>query len=123
VLILREGNRILLEKRPPSGIWGGLLGLPVLPDSESEPAAHAERVLGCVLGHVEPLMPVEHAFTHFRLQLQPLLCEVSGHSNAVRQDAHVWVAESELDQAPLPAPIRKLLKRLTEPSLFQTEAH
>jgi A/G-specific adenine glycosylase len=31
LLVLLDGNRVLLETRPPAGIWGGLLSLPELP--------------------------------------------------------------------------------------------
>jgi A/G-specific adenine glycosylase len=118
VLILREGDRVLLEKRPPTGIWGGLLSLPALPDEERDVATYATQKFGCVLREVEALAPMQHGFTHFRLELQPLLCPVAAHQPVARQSTHLWLDVTQLDAAPLPAPIRKLLQRLAEPMLF-----
>ena len=118
VLILREGSRVLLEKRPPTGIWGGLLGLPALPESEADALSYAERNFGCVLGSVEALTTLEHGFTHFRLLIKPMLCQVVGHAQVLQQDSYVWLDDAELDRAALPAPLRRLLQRVAEPSLF-----
>jgi A/G-specific adenine glycosylase len=46
MLLMVDGDQVLLEQRPPSGIWGGLLSLPELDghvaaeDDEVEPADH-----------------------------------------------------------------------------------
>lgn len=46
LLILRHDNHILLEQRPPAGIWGGMLSLPELPDGIS-PENFASDCHGC----------------------------------------------------------------------------
>jgi len=100
VLVLRHRGRVLLEQRPPKGIWGGLLSLPELPGGKlSRPFADAQ-----------PLPVVRHAFTHFRLDITPLLCKVSRCETAMDG---VWLSLKKLDTAPLPAPIRKILETLT----------
>ena len=105
VLILVHDGRVLLEVRPPSGIWGGLWSLP-----EVAPDAHAEAArLGCRIVASRPLAPVAHAFTHFRLTLRPLLCQAEPLASAA-EPTHRWVRLGELESAPLPAPIRKLLE-------------
>lgn len=104
VLILVHRRRVLLEVRPPAGIWGGLWSLP---EVATETDAQAAR-LGCRIVSSRPLQPVTHAFTHFRLTLRPLLCNVEPRVPAAAP-AHRWVALDELDSAPLPAPVRKLL--------------
>ena len=100
VLVLLDRGRVLLEQRPPHGIWGGLLSLPELP-----PGKMPRRCAGAV-----PLPVVRHAFTHFRLDITPLVCKVSRWDTA--KDG-VWLSLKKLDEAPLPAPIRKILKSLT----------
>jgi len=57
-----------------------------------------------------PLPVVRHAFTHFRLDITPLVCKVSRCDTA--KDG-VWLSLKKLDTAPLPAPIRKILESLT----------
>jgi A/G-specific adenine glycosylase len=100
LLVLRSRGRVLLERRPPSGIWGGLLSLPELPDGKLP-----RRYAGAVA-----LPVVRHAFTHFRLDIAPLLCKVSRCNTP---EGCVWLSLKKLDAAPLPAPIRKILEALT----------
>ncbi|MDE2585517.1 MAG: A/G-specific adenine glycosylase [Betaproteobacteria bacterium] len=110
-LVLHDGQRVLLERRPPSGIWGGLLALPELAGDDT-PAALAAR-LGLVLAEEQALGLVRHTFTHFRLLLTPVLCRVAADS-CLRQAGLEWVAWSEVGQAALPAPIKKLLESLAQ---------
>jgi A/G-specific adenine glycosylase len=100
VLVLRHRGRVLLEQRPPHGIWGGLLSLPELPDGKL-PRRYVDAV---------PLPVVRHAFTHFRLDIAPLALKVSRRDTA---QEGVWLSLKEIDEAPLPAPIRKILGNLT----------
>ena len=100
VLVLLDRGRVLLERRPPRGIWGGLLSLPELPSGKVP-----RRYAGA-----QPLPVVRHAFTHFRLDIAPLVCKVSRCSTAMDG---VWLSLKQLDAAPLPAPIRKILRNLT----------
>ncbi len=99
VLVLRHRGRVLMEQRPAKGIWGGLLSLPELPDGK----------LPRPLADAQPLPVVRHAFTHFRLDITPLLCKVSRCNTPA---GGVWLSLKKLDGAPLPAPIRKILEKL-----------
>ncbi|MDD5250920.1 MAG: A/G-specific adenine glycosylase [Rhodocyclaceae bacterium] len=110
VLVLRHDKRILLEARPPQGIWGGLLSLPELPPG-AEVRRHAET-LGCRAQEVAELPPLVHTFTHFRLTLRPLLIAAQPLPHAAEAGRR-WLAAAEMKAAPLPAPIRKLLKTLS----------
>lgn len=104
--IFHDGERILLERRPPSGIWGGLLTLPEAGTEESAPA-QAQR-LGLELLEAAPLPPLRHTFTHFRLILSPWLCRV-GPERMLREGSWEWLPWSRVGEAALPAPIKKLL--------------
>ncbi|MEZ5615324.1 MAG: A/G-specific adenine glycosylase [Rhodocyclaceae bacterium] len=99
LLVLRHRGRVLLQQRPPQGIWGGLLSLPELP-----PGKMPRRYAGAV-----QLPVLRHAFTHFRLDITPLVCKVSRRDTA---PDGVWLSLRRLDTAPLPAPIRKILESL-----------
>ncbi len=111
MLVLIESGRVLLLPRPPTGIWGGLLSLPEVAagrDAEKE-AAH----LGCRIVSQRLLAAVSHSFTHFRLTITPLLCEVRSADIAAEPGVR-WLAAADLAQAALPAPIRKLLAVLLD---------
>ena len=100
--ILLAGGKVLLERRPPAGIWGGLLALP-----EGRPETLASQ-LGIQIRNVRPLPPLRHAFTHFRLTLQAVRCDV-GTALACTESRYVWLPLAEVASAGLPTPMRKLL--------------
>ncbi len=117
LLVLRRNGLTLLERRPPSGIWGGLLSLPELPALPDIPAGAAaasyiETRLGLRVLAVSLAPTFWHTFTHFRLHIQPLVCDVGATGNAglrAAEPALLWLAADELAQAALPAPVRKIL--------------
>jgi A/G-specific adenine glycosylase len=109
VLVLRHGTSVLMEQRPPQGIWGGLLSLPELPEG-ADPGRHAES-LGCRATSVVLLQSLVHTFTHFRLTIKPLLIEVEPLPQAAEGGLR-WLELAGSELAPLPAPIRELLKLL-----------
>lgn len=109
-LILRHENRVLFEQRPPSGIWGGLLCLPEL-QSGDDPQRVARLRYACSIDSADVRPPLTHGFTHFTLTLQPLACRVTKIEPHAAQPGVQWLALDALDQAALPAPIRKLLSR------------
>jgi A/G-specific adenine glycosylase len=112
MLVLRDGDAVMLEKRPPSGIWGGLWSLPEAAD-ETTLAERARDFGGD--GAVSPLAPLTHTFTHFRLDIEPRLAEldrVSGARTVLGDGETAWVAMRDIDAYGVPAPVRKLLDGL-----------
>ncbi|MBS1138411.1 MAG: mutY [Proteobacteria bacterium] len=112
VLLLLHGNSILLEQRPPAGIWGGLLALPEVDVATAPLAAQVAEKYDCAVESVELLAPLRHRFTHFQLEMRPLLCRVVPAGRQVGEDRFRWLALQEADKAALPAPVRKLLRQL-----------
>ena len=86
-LVLRDpGGALLLERRPPAGIWGGLWCFP-----ECEPDADVEAVCRSRFG-VRPatttaLAPIAHGFTHFKLDVYPILVEVDDDDGSTAADS------------------------------------
>jgi A/G-specific adenine glycosylase len=102
-VLLHDGARLLLERRPPSGLWGGLLVPP-----EGEPAEVARRCRRSARSAALPAF--RHAFTHFRLTLMPVLCRVV--AKRVAEPGMEWVAIEQAADAGVPAPIRKLIRQV-----------
>ena len=108
VLLLHDGKRILLERRPPTGIWGGLLSLPELPEPH-DAQLHAAQACGCAVDRLAPLAPLRHTFTHFQLTLRPWSGEARLLPHAAENSTLCWVDFDALAAAALPTPIRKIV--------------
>ncbi len=110
VLLLRDGERWLFERRLPSGIWGGLLSLPeVAAPNLDDPRQHAVQALGCAAGELTPLPPLRHTFTHFQLTLLPLQGRAQPLPHAAERGNLCWLTRAEIFTAALPTPIRKIV--------------
>lgn len=109
VLLLERHGEVLLERRPPSGVWAGLWSLPEL-DVDSDPVAFCARRFAARVVARARLPPIEHGFTHYHLTLHPLPCTVRAWPRRPAPGL-LWVPLDEVGGAALPAPIKKLLRR------------
>jgi A/G-specific adenine glycosylase len=108
-LLLCDRGQVLLEKRPAPGIWGGLWSFPEAPTQGV--TAYCRRSFGCEVRSTQALEALEHGFTHFRLRIHPLLCQVARTPNA-QSPGSLWVDIGEVSEAAVPAPVRTLVSRL-----------
>ncbi len=121
MLLVLDRGQVLLEQRPPSGIWGGLMSLPEV-DGHGARGEIDQKALGAAaqaFGKVEEmqaLLPLVHVFTHYRLHIVPFKVALAGR--AATAAGHVWWNLAEIERAPLPAPVKKLLLDIASPSLF-----
>jgi len=107
-IFARADGSILLERRPPTGIWGGLWSLPELDTIEAlEPLAQRYAL---DLGERRALAPFSHTFSHFRLSLEPWLIEVRENALFVSEDNYLWYNLQQPKPVGLAAPVVKLLK-------------
>lgn len=111
MLLIEHQGRLLLERRPPSGIWGGLWSLP---EAESPAAALVlcrDRFgFDAALGETHE--PLVHAFTHFRLTILPLPMQLERlPADKVADDDRRWFTTADALKAGIPTPVRKLLLR------------
>jgi A/G-specific adenine glycosylase len=111
MLVLLHAGCVLLEKRPPSGIWGGLWSLPEC--APTEPPAGASARLGYRVTALEAGAVLLHVFTHFRLRIQPWLVSVQAPMG-VAEPGRIWLALDDLEGAALPTPIRRILEQICE---------
>lgn len=110
-LIADRGGAVLLERRAPAGIWGGLMSLPEFDAavSDDELVAAIDRRYGLRGRVVGRLAPVRHDFTHYRLLMTPCLLQATRASAVGDSASLAWLGSDQLEDAALPAPIRRLL--------------
>ena len=113
-----EGARyVLVERRPVPGIWGGLWSPPQF-DSEQAALEWCVRELGCTGEWNEPgrsvrqLAPIDHAFTHFDLRLNPIIVRCKPLAAISEGDSRLWYSLDAPPRVGLPQPIRHLFDRL-----------
>ncbi len=110
-LLLRDAQqRVLLQKRPDTGIWAQLWTLPQA-EAGSDLQDWFDAHVDGSLEDAEELPVLQHTFSHYRLHLQILSRKVRGLR--VEEPTLRWVANDELPALGLPAPIRKLLDGAT----------
>ncbi len=113
MLLLEDAEgRLLMERRPPSGIWGGLWSLPeadaaLAPEELPE---HCARTFGLNCAGPELLAGFRHTFSHYHLDIQPALLQVEDALPTVAEGGdQCWLWRQEIVQAGVPTPVRKLL--------------
>ena len=113
-LILHNNQQqILLEKRPSTGIWGGLWSLPEFETIE------AVNNWGClnniVIQQQKSLTTQRHSFTHYHLDYTPLVIYSHNLTNIVMETNHsLWYKAEEINTLALAAPIKQLLQQTME---------
>lgn len=110
-LILRnQQGEILLEKRPPVGIWGGLWSLPECPIS-ADISAWCQTKYHCQIKKIETLPVIQHNFSHFRLEITPQLLQISKWQPPLMESSSkVWYNLKQIKDKGLPAPVSKILR-------------
>lgn len=111
MLILRYGDHIMLEKRPPSGIWGGLWSFPEL-EHGVDYVQFAQQNFGMTAQPEQALPKLSHAFTHFKLHITPQPLQVLTQHAGIGEPGRVWLSIEDAMGAAIPTPVRKILQSL-----------
>jgi len=110
VVLARRGRKVLIERRPPTGIWGGLWGLPEFPTRAHAAQWSGEHLSGA--SGLQPDTPIRHAFSHFDYEIKPLRVSCAGKAPALRDDdRYRWYDLDAPPEVGLPKPITTLLLR------------
>ena len=105
-------GEVLLERRPPTGIWGGLWSLPECPITEN-PLDWCRAHLSVEAELVEKLPARRHTFSHFRLEITPLRLRLTQWPERVAEsDGLIWHTPGVALAVGLPAPVDRLLREI-----------
>ena len=115
LLIAQAGSNgftaVLVERRPTSGLWGGLWSPPQF-DNETDALAWCQSELGDAAPDPQALAPIDHAFTHFDLRLKPLMVRCAPTLSVRDSDDRLWYSLETPPRIGLPQPINQLFERL-----------
>jgi A/G-specific adenine glycosylase len=117
MLVVVHKGEILMEQRPPKGIWGGLLSLPELnrlSTGDSDVDLHQQLALALSsFGDVDDITMLTrfvHGFTHYRLLVMPVQVTLRQRHVMAAQSDYQWRDLAQIGEAALPSPVRKLLE-------------
>ena len=112
MIIVIAGTKVLLEKRPDSGIWGGLFSFPEI--DENQTIEHwCETRLKKIKKIVSKKSTISHTFSHFKLDINPI--EVRLGNSSCKLDLYeneYWYDLDQPSEIGLAAPIKKLLQEV-----------
>ena len=97
MLVFVNGDEVMLEKRPPVGIWGGLWSFPETSEMPTE---------------ASPLAKLTHTFSHFKLHIAPQLVYINKTTPQVSEAVKIWMSIDDAIGAAIPTPVRKILQSL-----------
>jgi A/G-specific adenine glycosylase len=111
IMVRSQDDDVLLERRPPAGVWGGLLSFPEVQD-EQEAVEWCERMLSASPTIIRRWPVLRHTFTHFYLNIMPLEIIINnGLGRAGEDNRWVWYNE-KTPCGGLAAPVKQLIKQL-----------
>jgi len=118
--IIKDNEEVLIALRPEDAMLGGLWEFPGGKQKEGEDIEQTvvrelKEELGVDVAVTNPLMKLNHGYSHFKITLHAYLCELkNGKPEPKTSQQLKWVSVSELDQYPFPKANRKLTEKLME---------
>jgi A/G-specific adenine glycosylase len=113
MLIVRDvEGRLLLEKRPPAGIWGGLW---CLPDGDDLDAI--EERLGLAVEPQRTLPSIHHRLSHVRMTIRPVVADLAAGTQVQCSGSCGWFGPAQRARLGLPRPVAELLQEMDEGEL------
>ena len=112
LLLSNSATEILLQRRPPTGIWGGLLSLPEVP-LNNDVSQWSEKNLGFAVKEKSRWPVMRHTFSHFHLDITPVFVMLTNnHKSSVMEGAEWLWYKGGPDDGGLPAPVTRLLEQM-----------
>lgn len=113
MIIARQvDGTVLLEQRPPAGIWGGLWSFPEC-DTEENLNQWCQKNLDAELIEQQRWSVIRHSFSHFHLDITPIKATVRPLNSRIMEDGRfVWYNIEKPDKRGLAAPVQRLLSVL-----------
>ncbi|MDP3706441.1 MAG: A/G-specific adenine glycosylase [Legionellaceae bacterium] len=108
-LLLHTTERtIYLEKRPPTGIWGGLWCLPCI-EMDDNPETYVQHHYNIQPTHVKKIMTMKHSFSHFHLHISVVSLQSKASGDAVIECSGRWFSDDELNKIGLAKPVTAII--------------
>ncbi len=112
LLIRDKRGRVLLQRRPPTGLWGGLWAFPETTDPD--PAQWSRHQLGLSIETEKSWPAWRHTFSHFHLDITPIPARLAGASAAMENGDTLWYNVGTPVARGVSAPVKRVLELLQD---------
>jgi len=114
IVIKNNEHKLLLEKRAPTGIWGGLWSLPET-EPDEDVVEFCDQKLGIKVAIQNELPVFKHSFSHYHLYITPVIVQCQADSDKImEQKEWCWYQQNQSDALGLPAPVSAIISSLIE---------
>lgn len=111
LVLHNEQNQVYLEKRPPTGLWGGLWCLPSI-DNQACPIQHIQLIYRLQGESPKLITRFKHSFSHFHLEITALSIRIQPTNNFVSESSGQWFTKETLPTLGLAKPTTLILSKL-----------
>ena len=115
LMLRKKPHFVLLEKRPPTGIWGNLWSLPQIAGTvtSKEIKQFCKTHFHFQIEDIQFSPSFRHTFSHFHLDITPAIISISKAPAKIMEEAQqIWYNLSQSQVVGLPAPVKLLLESL-----------
>ena len=119
LVLCNDKGLVYLEKRPPTGLWGGLWCLPSL-EIDDCPLSYIQVQYALKGESPKQLITFKHRFSHFHLEINALSIKTKAMDNQISESTGQWFAKDSLSSLGLAKPTSLILNQLyaKQSSLF-----
>lgn len=120
IILRKDSQFVLLEKRPPTGVWGNLWSFPEIKGKSSSTGIKkiCQQRFQAKIKEVKFCTPFRHTFSHFHLDITPASAIISHHkANLMEPQQQIWYNLHRPQALGLPAPVKRLLENTFHDSL------
>jgi len=110
LVLYNDQGHIYLEKRPPTGLWGGLWCLPSI-DKEDCPLDFLKLRYALQGNNPKKLIDFKHKFSHFHLEINALSIKIDKLNNQIAESTGQWFAKEQLTSLGLAKPTSVILSK------------
>ncbi|ARG99881.1 A/G-specific adenine glycosylase [Legionella micdadei] len=108
LLLYNHEKEIYLERRPPTGIWGGLWCMPAI-DLDHCPKEYIEKTYAMTSVNRQELLNMRHTFSHFHLEIKALAFQTVENQFLIEEPSGKWFKATDINQLGLAKPVSKIL--------------
>ena len=119
LLLHKNDHTIYLEKRPPTGLWGGLWCLPSI-DMATCPTTYIATTYQMQTDNLQELMTMNHSFSHFHLHIKALSMRISYMNNSLAESPGRWFALNDIVNLGLAKPVSVIINYYESIGLMTT---